>query len=203
MNTTNIKPIIAIAGNARSGKDTLTRAIIELLKERGLTAEQFAFADPVRQECEAEVKEKLGLDVWNIPDDRKSEVRPFLLAKGAERREEDNLYWVRRTFENISKSNAQVAIISDLRYPDELSVLLGLDTFILYITRYKDGKVIGPGSDDEAKYNPNIRAIANRRYQVPHCENIEELKTRFVAHGTFSYILDYATKKTKTLQRSR
>ena len=86
------KNIIAIGGNARSGKDTLGRNLVYILKEYGIKAKTYSFADQLKQETDEFLKKTLGISAFTENDDEKNIIRPFLVFWGTEiRRKMDDL----------------------------------------------------------------------------------------------------------------
>jgi hypothetical protein len=127
----------------RSGKDT---AVAEIIKQRGLTTieavldktverydiRRFAFADALKREVAEAAQAAGGLENLinsmrpQLPDWVQYEPgaeKPRLLLQwwgGDFRRSQDSEYWVRQLAQQIELEKPQFALISDLRYLNEL-----------------------------------------------------------------------------------
>jgi len=154
--------IIGFAGKKRSGKDTA----FEALEEFG--AKRYAFADMLKEACimlfgvskeqmYGMERETLSEILWeNIPEYIKERysigpdkvymtAREILQIFGTEicRRMFDDEIWVKATFRQIEKDNPELAVITDVRFPNEANAILKKNGGIF--------KVIRPDqvSDDE------------------------------------------------------
>ena len=184
--------ILAIAGNARSGKDTLARVIIELLQRDGITAKRFAFADSIKHQLDPILLEKYSISAWTQNDDEKDIIRPELIKYGQNARLDNEYHWVDKTFDEINATDdIDVAVITDLRYPNELEVVHANCGRTLYLTRYAKGQLVEAGSVDEAQYNPELRRLADWRYVVPACSDLPGISDTFENTTILTKIRNY------------
>ena len=105
--------LIGISGKKRTGKNTVANLIKTLTNQ---TVEEFSFA----QDLKLELAQMLKVKVSDI-ETSKELYRPMLQALGVYRREfnKEN-YWVEKCFLRVYRSNADVCIITDIRFPNEL-----------------------------------------------------------------------------------
>lgn len=171
------KNIIAIGGNARSGKDTLGKNLVYILKEYGIKAKTYSFADQLKQETDEFLNKTLGISAFTENDDEKNIIRPFLVFWGTEiRRKNDDLVWVRQ-LENSLCSN-EVAIITDLRFPNELKWVRDNEGQVIFLSRtLEDGSLVGPANDYELKNNIKISEEADNNFTWFSSANDDLLKS--------------------------
>jgi len=114
----NNKKIIGIGGVARSGKNLFADIAGNVLKEKyNKTCKSFALAYYLKKDCEEFIKQKLNMDVWSEITDEKNVFRPLLVWYGGVKRKQTNgRYWVEMLQKDLEKSNADVNIITDIRY---------------------------------------------------------------------------------------
>ena len=111
--------IIGIAGNARSGKDTLADNLVKILSSHGIKARKLSFANELKESVNSFLIEKTGISAFTEDEREKSLIRPFLVCWGTEiMRSINNNIWV----ENLQKNllDTQVNIITDVRFVNEL-----------------------------------------------------------------------------------
>lgn len=155
------KNIIAIAGNARSGKDTLGKHIVSILNEHGISAKTYSFADELKKETDAFLMQTLLISSFTDDDEEKKIIRPFLVFWGTEiRRKLTPNIWVDKVSNSIQEN--EVAIITDLRFENELEWVKQNDGEIIYISRIgEDGEIIPPANSYEEVNNLSISAKAD------------------------------------------
>jgi hypothetical protein len=171
------KNIIAIGGNARSGKDTLGKHLVSILAEYGIKAKTYSFADQLKKETDSFLKETLGISAFTEIDDEKNIIRPFLVFWGTEiRRKLDDLVWINQVENSISTN--EVAIITDLRFPNELKWVRDNDGQVLFVSRInEEGDIIPPANDYESENNSIISADADNNFTWFTSNNEEILKS--------------------------
>jgi len=116
--------LIVIRGRNGVGKDTFAWHIMDMCKNFNISTKLCPFADAVRKEA---------AEVYNLDYDKlctdyvyKDLNRHLLIKIGNKRREEDNLYWFKKNWENIQKwhkeqtSEYSIGIINDCRYNNEM-----------------------------------------------------------------------------------
>jgi len=129
--------LIGFGNKARQGKDLAAQAIVDYYENRrfqfskhGLKppvkAQRIGFADALYEVCRTEY----GMIVKDAP---------LLQRVGAERRELDPLYWVKRAFERV-QGDANVVVISDVRYRNEVEYIKAKGGYSVNVTRLnRDG----------------------------------------------------------------
>jgi hypothetical protein len=111
--------IIGIAGNARSGKDTVGKNFVKILADQGIKAKTFSFADELKKSVDGFLKEQIGISAFTEDNKEKEVIRPFLVFWGTDiMRKINNDIWVDKLQDNLH--NNHVSIITDLRFLNEL-----------------------------------------------------------------------------------
>lgn len=174
MNTN--KHIIAIAGNARCGKDTLGRNISDLLNEYGINSAIYSFANELRREVDVFLKETLNISAYTEKDSEKSIIRPFLVFWGTEiRRKLNDSIWIEKLSAQIKEN--EVAIITDLRFQNEFDFVKQNGGSVIYLSRINaDGNQIGPANDYEESNNKFLAANADSNFTWLSSEDQSLLK---------------------------
>lgn len=171
------KNIIAIGGNARSGKDTLGKNLVYILKEYGINAKTYSFANQLKQETDEFLQKTLGISAFTENDDEKSIIRPFLVFWGTEvRRKNDDLVWVKQLEDSLLPN--EVAIITDLRFPNELKWVRDNEGQVIFLSRIlEDGSLVTPANDYELKNNIKISQEADNNFTWFSSDNDDLLKS--------------------------
>lgn len=147
--------IIGISGVARSGKDTLANGFVEIFNELGIKAKRYALADELKREVKPFVKKALGIDVFNLTDEEKAVVRPFLVFWGTHiRRKNNDNCWI-EALEKQLKSDT-LNIISDIRYENEADWVKNNGGILIHISRIGDFGNIIQAPNEEERYNDPI-----------------------------------------------
>jgi hypothetical protein len=171
------KNIIAIGGNARSGKDTLGKNLVYILKEYGINAKTYSFASQLKQETDEFLKKTLGISAFTENDNEKNIIRPFLVFWGTEvRRKNDDLVWVKQLEDSLTSN--EVAIITDLRFPNELKWVRDNEGQVIFLSRIlEDGSLVEPANDYELKNNIKISEEADNNFTWFSSNNDDLLKS--------------------------
>ena len=120
--------LLGISGKKRSGKNTVA-SYVKLLTNQ--TVEEFAFAQDLKLELAAMLKVK----VTDI-EAQKDLYRPLLQALGVYRRQFNGAdYWINKCFRRILVSNAEVCIITDVRFLNELQAIEQAEGTVVRVTR--------------------------------------------------------------------
>jgi hypothetical protein len=134
-----IHQIIGISGAARSGKDTLCRALIRVLKENfEIKAIRRSIAgDQVKKDLKDLLHKNLSIDSFTENFTVKEEIRPLLVEYGKLMRNKTN---GRYFIEKFVKEENTINIIPDIRYveysKDEAYWLKNeMDGFLIFIER--------------------------------------------------------------------
>jgi dephospho-CoA kinase len=114
--------IILLAGKAGSGKDTVANHLV-----KKYSFKRFAFADTLKEYVSK--KYNIPLELLFTQEGKKQEIivkkkkvtlRDLLIKDGAEKRQENQDYWVNMVIEKIqAESKTQNIVISDFRFPNE------------------------------------------------------------------------------------
>jgi len=111
------KKYIGISGVARSGKNSFADIMCDIYKERGISTKTFALAYQLKKDCEEFVQKNLGLSIWTEKTEEKNIFREFLVWYGdVKRKQSEGKYWTSKLKEDLDKSDANVNIITDIRY---------------------------------------------------------------------------------------
>lgn len=105
--------VVAVAGFARTGKDTVGQFLVEKGYQR------VAFADKLKEEAV-----ELGILSPNYTEEEKVSKRDLLVGLGKERREQDGDYWLKAALSQMNRDGRYV--VTDTRYINEV---LGLESF--------------------------------------------------------------------------
>lgn len=141
--------IFAFAGLAWSGKDEACRYIMSKTK-----AKRFSYADAIKSQW----SEYFGLDP-NILNDRetKEKYRRDLICWWASARLVDERVWSKNMFRQMEDSNAEIAVISDLRFEDEVDTIIEYanknhhELHIVYVDRRQ---VVQSSGDKTEMFDP-------------------------------------------------
>ena len=152
-----LKSIIGICGNARSGKDTMASLISEALSDIGIKNEIISFASSLKEETREFIQQTLGIDTFTDKTEEKQIIRPFLVFWGTHvRKKIDPLVWVKKAIEKMDDN--KVYIISDVRFPDEMKWLRSQDSYCIFLDRIDEGgQFIPPANEEEALNNPILK----------------------------------------------
>lgn len=155
------KKIIAICGNARSGKDTLGENLVLLLAEMGIKAKTCSFAEQLRIEVDDLLKKTIGISSFTKDNKEKKIIRPFLVFWGTElRRKIDKQIWVRKL--NDSLVEDIVHIITDLRFENEFDWVKENNGDVVFLSRVaENGSIVPPANKYELKNNSKLSSLAD------------------------------------------
>ena len=139
--------IIGIAGNARSGKDTLGENFVKILADQGIKAKRYSFAHELKKSVDDFLIREIGISAFTEDEEEKKIIRPFLVFWGTDMmRKINNNIWVEKIESSLYDNH--VNIITDLRFDNELqwikdnkglSVLIKRDAFFSLATTTKQG----------------------------------------------------------------
>lgn len=141
-----MKKIIGIGGKKRTGKSTLTEKLRRAYAVKGKTVEEISFAEPIKNALQEIFRYEVPWSTF-VDDTRKQDkieiypgtfmtVRELLQKVGTEcfRNNIHPDFWIGRGMAKIDASTADVVIISDVRFENELALLNTVGTTI-YIER--------------------------------------------------------------------
>ena len=154
--------VVAIAGYARTGKDTIADAIFNLSENRNpeYCVLITKFADALKQSVQ-EALEEVGLEVDAFTEntEEKARIRPLLVAYGEYARSRNPNVWVDQVIENLvdwtneAPTGLSLTLIPDMRYANEYDKLeaeckrRGWKFVPIYISRMG----FGPANAEEAR----------------------------------------------------
>lgn len=171
------KKIIAIAGNARSGKDTLGKYISEILNEHKISTSLNSFAKALKSEVDELLKQTIGISAFTENSNEKKIIRDFLVFWGSDfRRKLNENVWIdelRKTYDNKS-----VLIITDLRFENELKWVRDNNGILLYISRVdENGAMVEPANEYERVNNKILSDLSDSSLTWLTSENQALLKS--------------------------
>jgi hypothetical protein len=108
-------PIIGISGAARSGKDTLCRALIRFFKSKKIKAKRKSIAgDIIKKDLKNLIKKKANINSFTENIYEKKLIRPFLVEYGKlMRNQTEGRYFIEKI-----KYDENITIIPDIRYAE-------------------------------------------------------------------------------------
>lgn len=132
--------VIGIAGYARAGKDTACSIAIDFLKENGINAKHYSFAEQLKKEVAPFLLGVCGVDVWTQDTELKKDIRDFLVWYGTTFwRKRDPQRWIRGVDAQLKSDGnvVDVAIISDVRYPNEAEWVHSWGGYLIHVSGCK------------------------------------------------------------------
>lgn len=159
--------VIGITGTRGSGKDTL----FNLLSRLDVRCVRFAFADPLRVELNPFLLSHFGVDIWDCTPVEKEMVRPLLIGHGMARRNQDPLYWVRKTVDAMHADMVAVEklgailipVITDVRFENEATFLREAFPGFRLVDVVRDGAP--PPTEEEEKHFRKVAVMADIRLE--------------------------------------
>jgi len=160
--------IIGIAGNARSGKDTLGKNFEKILKDNGIKARSFSFAHELKMSVDGFLIEQLGISAFTEDENEKKTIRPFLVFWGTDMmRNINNNIWIEKLQPSLYDN--QVNIITDVRFLNELQWVKDNNGFSVLLKR--------DGAEPANKYEEeNNKYIADSSDLCFHIANFDDEK---------------------------
>lgn len=119
--------VIGIGHKSRHGKDSAARFIIEAYP--GVDIQRFGFADALKAVCRVEhgMTTKDGL---------------LLQQAGVARRLIDPDVWVRALYYTVAERRPAVALITDMRFPNEAGMIASMGGYVVKVERrHQDGRL--------------------------------------------------------------
>ena len=181
--------IIGISGAARSGKDTLCRALIrELIKDMRIGVRKSIAGDTVKADVHLLIQNKFKMNSFTEINEEKEFMRPLLVEYGKmQRAKTEGRYFI----EQFVLEKDVINILPDIRYveypKDEVYWLKNeVNGFLIFLER--DG--IYDANDTERVNNKIIKELADFRLKWDNLdENTQDGKLKLDQHAR--KILDY------------
>jgi hypothetical protein len=129
--------LIGITGLARSGKDVFCKMATKILTDSGYCVKKYAFADTLKNEIQPFLRDVCGVDVWTNDTEIKKDIRDFLVWYGTTfwRKRQPNR-WIKNVELQLEKDKPDIALISDVRYPNEGHWIHSFEGFLIHLTKY-------------------------------------------------------------------
>lgn len=167
-----MKKIIGIAGNARSGKDTVGGLLKDIFEKKGQKVCVVSFAQKLREEVDQFCVDKLGISAFTTNDEEKKIIRPFLVCWGTEiRRATNDNYWI-EALEQSMNDDETLYIITDMRFINEYDFIKGHSGSTIYLER----GTIFPANHYERTNNALLKNLVDFVWEMPTTRDMNELK---------------------------
>lgn len=173
--------VIGVVGFARAGKDTFCAIAKDILNKNGiLSVKQYSFASTLKKELEPFVRDVCKSDVWTTDTETKTDLRDLLVWYGTTWwRKRDPKRWIRNVDVALKEEKPDVALISDVRYPNEgewihswQGYLVHVAAWKLHTTRYEHGgpwveekKFLDAPNEQERINDPLVKEQANYKLE--------------------------------------
>lgn len=189
----NFHNIIGISGAARSGKDTLCRGILRVLKqEYNLEGIRKSIAgDQIKKDLNDLFKSKLKLDIFTEKSEEKELIRPLLVEYGKIlRKRTQGRYFI----ENFKKQENTINIITDIRYveyPKDEGYWLKneINGFLVFIER----KNIFDANETEKSNNEILKNMADYSLTWDTLNENLEFDKKIIDHHASQILKKYFT----------
>jgi hypothetical protein len=168
----NNMKVIGVTGLARTGKDIYCKIATRILTDSGFVVKKYAFADTLKNEVLPFLRDVCGVDVWTDDTEIKTDIRDFLVWYGTTfwRKREPNR-WIKNVEIQLDKDKPDVALISDVRYPNEGHWIHSQEGFLVHLSKYTKQSPDGgqtwirryqtAPNAEEAKNDPQMQMLAN------------------------------------------
>lgn len=148
--------LIGFGHKARQGKNTAAVAVLNATPLDS-HARLYAYADALRAEVKRatsdaggvyELTQSMNCPKWVMPEMGKQ--RTLLQWWGTDyRRSQDPDYWVKRMEETLERDHPDIAIITDVRFPNEAEAIHRLGGYLVKVERTTKPDVIVPAHPSE------------------------------------------------------
>jgi hypothetical protein len=205
--------LIGISGLARSGKDLFATVAAKIINEQcNLKVEKRALAYELKYDLKDLIKDKTDIDVFTENTKQKNIIRPLLVAYGDTMRKfSEGKYWTAKMETKIAESNADVFIVTDIRYDfyvgDECDWLRNkMGGKLIHVTKYKLGPAPSkrrittsspvkiydaPPNDHELLNDPKCKLKSDYAFEW---QDISDKYSSTESLETSTYITDHVTK---------
>jgi hypothetical protein len=136
--------VIGLGHRARHGKDTVARAIVRDATKQGWYAKQYAFADALKAYC-------------RVAFGMREKDAPLLQYMGTNVfRKTDPGIWVRVLLDTIEEQQPDVAVISDMRFPNEADAIKALGGYTMCVERRREDGSLWVATDRDPNHPSEI-----------------------------------------------
>jgi hypothetical protein len=151
--------IFGITGVARSGKDTLGRALARKLGYMRFPCLKMAFASEVKHDLDEFTKANFGFSAFTEKDAEKKLIRPLVVAYAEAQRKLDNNCWLKKLEKRVlsALNNQIIVIITDVRKENEAKWIKEHGGFIIHVKRAG----IKPADFNEKANDPIIQKLSD------------------------------------------
>jgi hypothetical protein len=152
--------LIGVCGLARCGKDTFFEISRSILKEKGVQARKFAFADSLKSECDELLGRYTNVSAFTEKDEEKKMIRPLLVAYGTNiRRSLNENCWIEKIEEKVFEhlNLGETVFITDVRFENEIDWIHRVGGKTVHITR----EGTSPPNLDEETNDPILKRKSN------------------------------------------
>lgn len=157
--------VIGITATKRSGKDQLCKALTKSLAEKNILAKRYAFADELKRELDPLFLLNAGISAFTEDPVDKELIRPTLISFGTGFwRKKDPNHWLKKVIAAIKNDPVpHIAIISDVRFPDNEAKWVKDNGFLIHLERYDDFgySCCPPAGEDERINDPILKKMSN------------------------------------------
>ena len=163
--------MIAISGNARSGKDTLAQLIMLYATGKKKRLRRVAFADSLKKETDDFLMSAVGISSFTKNDEEKAKIRPFLVFYGTDFiRSFDDNHWVTETEKSMTLGDDYV--ITDMRFRNEFDWVKSHAGYTIHLERVlADGTMVPPANEHEKRNNEELKQISDHIITWPDFSN--------------------------------
>lgn len=180
--------VLGLGHRARHGKDSVAREIVRQCAAQGIYAKQYAFADALKAYCrvafgmrekDARLLQYVGTDIF---------------------RERQPDIWVRVLIDTIREQAPDVALVTDMRFPNEADAIISLGGFTMKVERYTPGGDLWVAEDRDPNH-PSEIALTDYRFDETVAAQNGDLGA-LLGHGVRAFDRLYAQYLRQQLGRA-
>jgi len=184
--------LIGLGYKARQGKNFVANYMQQYwIKDPGCTVKLYAFADELKLYCKEHHNElvpkwQLANQTKQYPTRKEDPIygcTPILQWYGTDvARKADPDTWVKALNARISRENPEIAIVTDVRFPNEAAYIKQNGGFMVEVRRYKDGiQFIDAGRDPKHVSETALDGYEGWDYAI-ECQdgNLTDLKSKSI-----------------------
>ena len=167
--------VIGLGHRARHGKDSVAQFMIEAAPADVM---RFAFADALYDYC-------------RIEHGMTTKDGPLLQRVGVEMRGRDPLVWVRAVYYKILEKKPKVAVLTDVRFPNEADFVRQMNGYTVRVQRSHPDGVLYQANDRDPFHISEIALTDDRHWYltIHNYQGLDELRRKA------EFALDYLWRK--------